>query len=381
MLGWLFGRRKREGWKAAPCLAGLDAADLRRLEPHVSERRLRAGEVLVAEGDPAAELFLVTEGEVDVVRAGDGGDVALGRLGAGDIAGEVALFDRGPRSATLRARTDALVHAIPFACLDGSKGGLSAEARLRVLSRVGVELAGRVRAGGEASELAHRTGAAMGDLLVSVLTLQCIYAITLTALPFLSGLLPSSTTYVSIPLQLVFGIAGIAFIVRTGLPLRMFGIGLRGLASSIALSVAVTVPFLGVVTAVKWIVLRAKGGVGPVIEHTDLAAVASDPRTQTLFAVYAVSCVVQELIVRSALQSSLHLFLVGKQARLRAIGVCALVFATNHLHMSALFAAVVLLPGILWGWMFARRRNLAGVILSHVVVGAYVFFVLGVNVG
>lgn len=347
----------------------------------MAPRQLHAGEVLVSEGDPAAELFLLTEGELEVFRAGKDGDVALGRLEAGDIAGEVALFDRGPRSATVRARTDAVVFAVPFACLDGSKGGLSADARLRVLSRVGVELAARVRAGGEASALAHRTGAAMGDLLVSVMTLQCIYAITLTAMPFLSGLLPSSTTYVSIPLQLVFGIAGMAFIMRTRLPLRLFGLGLRGLASSIALSVAVTVPFLGVVTAVKWIVLRAKGGAGPVIESPDLARVASDPRIQTLFAVYVVSCIVQELIVRSALQSSLHLFLAGKQARTRAIAVCALVFATNHLHMSALFAAVALLPGLLWGWMFARRRNVVGVILSHVVVGAYVFFVLGVNVG
>ncbi len=381
MLGWLFGRKRREGWKVAPCLAGLGGDDLRRLERHVTERRLSAGEVLVTEGDVASDLFLVTEGEVEAVRAGTDGDVVLGRLGAGDIVGEVALFDRGPRSATVRARTDAVVHALPFACLDGSKGGLSAEARLRVLSRVGAELAGRVRSGGDASEVAHRTSSAMGDLLVSVMTLQCIYAITLTALPFLSGVLPSSTTYVSIPLQLVFAIAGVAFILRTRLPLRMFGIGFRGLVSSIALSIAVTVPFLGVVTAVKWLVLRAKGGAGAVIENADLARVAADPRIQTLFAVYAASCIVQELIVRSALQSSLRLFLVGKQARLRAIGVCALVFATNHLHISALFAAVALLPGLVWGWMFDRRPNLGGVILSHVVVGAYVFFVLGVNVG
>lgn len=363
-------------------LADLRDDDLHRLERHVTTRTLSAGEVLVEEGDVASEVFLVGEGELDVLRAGAHGEtMTLGRLGPGDVAGEVALFDRGPRSATLRARTEAVVHAIPFACLDGSTGGLSADARLVLLSRVGSELASRVRAGGEASELAHRATTAMGDLLVSVLTLQCIYAITLTALPFLSGMLPSSTTYVSIPLQLVFGIAGIAFIVRTRLPLRMFGLGLRGLVSSILLAIAVTIPFLGVVTAIKWMILRAKGAAGPLVESPDLARVASDPRIQTLFTVYVASCVVQELIVRSALQSSLHLFLTGRQARTRAIAVCALVFATNHLHISALFAAVALVPGLVWGWMFERCRNVAGVILSHVVVGAYVFFVLGVNVG
>ena len=67
--------------------------------------------------------------------------------------------------------------------------------------------------------------------------------------------------------------------------------------------------------------------------------------------------------------------------RVRAIAVCALVFATNHLHMSALFAAVALLPGLAWGWLFDKKRNLAGVVLSHAVVGTWVFFFLGVNVG
>jgi CRP-like cAMP-binding protein len=381
VLGWLFGRRRRDGWRAAPCLAELGEKDLDRLERHVTEKRLEPGVVLVHEGDEATELFLLIEGEMDVERRGEGVAIALGRLEGGDVVGEVALFDRGPRSATARARTACTVYAVPFACLDGKRGGLSTEGRLSVLSRVGAELAAHVRAGGAASALAERRGAAMGELLVAVMTLQCIYAITLTALPYLDGLLPSSTTYVSIPLQLVFGAAGMAFILRTRLPLRTFGLGLRDLASSVLLGAIVTVPFLGVVAGLKWMVLAAKGSTLPLVEHPDLASVAGDPRVRTLFSVYAVSCLVQEIIVRSALQSSLHLFLTGKQARIRAIGVCALVFATNHLHMSPLFAAVALFPGILWGWMFARTRNIAGVTLSHIVIGAFVFFVLGIYTG
>ena len=119
----------------------------------------------------------------------------------------------------------------------------------------------------------------------------------------------------------------------------------------------------------------------PVVESTDFARLVDDPRIRTLLVVYVVSCVVQELIVRSALQASLHLFLTGKFARWRAVAVCALVFATNHLHMSALFAAAALAPGLVWGWMFDQKRNLAGVVISHAVVGIWVFFLLGVNVG
>jgi membrane protease YdiL (CAAX protease family) len=289
----------------------------------------------------------------------------------------VALFDRGPRSATARALTDCKVLAIPFAAIDG----LSDEGRAEVLRRAGEELAGRMRLGGDASALAARRARAMGQFVVAVMTLQCVYAIALTALPFLDGVLPASTSYVSVPLQLLFGIVAIAFIAQTRLPLRVFGIGFRDLLGSLALGVVVTLPFLLVVTVIKWIVLLAKGSKMPLVESTDVGRLVDDPRIRTLFVVYVVSCIVQELIVRSALQASLHLFLVGKYARWQAVAVCALVFATNHLHMSALFAAVALLPGLVWGWMFDRKRNLVGVVLSHAAVGTWVFFLLGVNVG
>lgn len=356
---------------------GLSERDRDRLAKHAREIRLTTGDILMTEGDPANELFVIEKGSLEITRAGDEADVKLGVIEGGEIAGEVALFDRGPRSATARALTDCRVTAIPFAAIEK----LSDEGRAEVLRRAGEELAGRMRLGGDASAMAARRARALGQFVVSVMTLQCVYAIALTALPFLDGVLPASTTYVSIPLQLLFGVVGVAFIAQTRLPLRVFGIGFRDLLGSLALAAVVTVPFLAIVTLVKWIVVLAKGSNMPVVESTDVARLVDDPRIRLLVVVYILSCVVQEIIVRSALQASLHLFLAGKYARWRAIAVCALVFATNHLHMSALFAAVALLPGLVWGWMFDKKRNLAGVVVSHAAVGIWVFFFLGVNVG
>jgi len=39
--------------------------------------------------------------------------------------------------------------------------------------------------------------------------------------------------------------------------------------------------------------------------------------------------------------------------------------------------ALAFIPGVFWGYLYARRPNLLGVSLSHTAVGAYVFFVLG----
>ena len=381
-VGWFSRRRSDPAWRRAPFLKTLSAAELDRIAPHVSERRLAPGEVFLREGEASRELYVVGEGTVEVARAGAGGaSVVLGNVTTGGLLGEVSLFDRGARSGTARAVTASVVHAIPFDCLDGRRGGLAEGARLRVLAGVGEAMAARVRSGGEASAEAARRGEAMAQFLVSVMTLQCIYAITLTALPHLADWVPLSTSYVSIPLQLISPWAD-----RVHLPHRAAPRVVRArLARPVRIARAGdggdgAVP--GVLTGVKWAVLLVKGKAAlPVIENPDVAAVAAQPHVQKLLLIYGVSCLVQEIIVRSALQSSLHIFLTSRHARLRAVFVCALVFATNHLHMSGLFAAAAMLPGLVWGWMFAVKRNVAGVTLSHFVVGAYVFFVLGVNVG
>jgi CRP/FNR family transcriptional regulator len=54
-------------------------------------------------------MYVIQAGEVEVVREGDGAEIALAVLGAGDVFGEMALFDREARSATVRAKGEARV--------------------------------------------------------------------------------------------------------------------------------------------------------------------------------------------------------------------------------------------------------------------------------
>jgi CRP-like cAMP-binding protein len=47
------------------------------------------------------------DGELDVIRSGPSGEELLATMRQGAFVGQIALVDRGPRSATVRARTDA----------------------------------------------------------------------------------------------------------------------------------------------------------------------------------------------------------------------------------------------------------------------------------
>lgn len=74
------------------------------LAPRLRERRLRKGEVLFREGDPGQEMFLIRSGSIIISKPITGRvEQVLARLGAGEFFGEMSLFDRAPRSATVQA--------------------------------------------------------------------------------------------------------------------------------------------------------------------------------------------------------------------------------------------------------------------------------------
>jgi membrane protease YdiL (CAAX protease family) len=256
----------------------------------------------------------------------------------------------------------------------------SVEKSPELVEQLGVLLATRLRRSSEDEAEAADQRVVMGELLVKVIVLLCSYALLLSALPALD-LDITNTTTISLPIIAVFGIGSWRFLRKTGRPLSEFGLGVKNFFPALIESAVLTLPFCSLLAGLKWIALRIHQPWNdlPLFEHTDWKHRLAEPYVVKLLVVYFASSAVQEMIVRSALQSSLEGFLVGPRRREVTLFVCALMFAINHLHMSFVFASLAFVPGIFWGWLFWRRRNLIGPVLSHFVVGAFVFFVLGVS--
>jgi CRP/FNR family cyclic AMP-dependent transcriptional regulator len=73
------------------------------------EARRPAGTILTREGQAGGLLFVIIEGEAEVVSDSR----TLGRLGPGDVVGELSLIDGQVRSASVQAVTD--VHLLEIA--------------------------------------------------------------------------------------------------------------------------------------------------------------------------------------------------------------------------------------------------------------------------
>ena len=66
-------------------------------------------QVVVHEGDVGDCMYVIQAGEVEVVQRAEGGEQQLALLLAGDFFGEMAIFEREVRSATVRAVGEARI--------------------------------------------------------------------------------------------------------------------------------------------------------------------------------------------------------------------------------------------------------------------------------
>jgi len=91
-----------------PLFASLSKGQLGQVATIADELDLRAGKVLIREGERGREFFVLLEGEVDVRRKGR--KVATGHKG--EFIGEIALVSNVPRVATVTAITPVRVLVI-----------------------------------------------------------------------------------------------------------------------------------------------------------------------------------------------------------------------------------------------------------------------------
>jgi CRP/FNR family transcriptional regulator, cyclic AMP receptor protein len=85
-----------------PLFSACSKRDLRRIAGLVDEIDVPDRVVLMRQGEPGRECFVIATGQARATVRGSGS----ASLGPGDVVGEMSLLDNRPRSATVTARTD-----------------------------------------------------------------------------------------------------------------------------------------------------------------------------------------------------------------------------------------------------------------------------------
>lgn len=127
-----------------PLLLDFTAPQIERLRGLLEPVAWPAGHVIFRHGDPGSSLYLVTKGRASVHILHDDGDIRLVTFAAGAVLGELALLDRGPRSATITVDEDLAGFGLSetaFTVLCREQPDIA----IKLLSALGRELSVRIR--------------------------------------------------------------------------------------------------------------------------------------------------------------------------------------------------------------------------------------------
>jgi CRP/FNR family cyclic AMP-dependent transcriptional regulator len=96
-----------------PLFSRVAQSDLEQIASHLIERRYPRNTTIVEEGLPGDYMYILREGRVKVTKLSeDGREKILDFLEAGSFVGDMALLERGPRSASVKTLTPVKVLAL-----------------------------------------------------------------------------------------------------------------------------------------------------------------------------------------------------------------------------------------------------------------------------
>jgi len=366
---------------ANPFFGALPSDDLRIIAPLLREIAVPQGEFLVREGERALEVYIIDDGEVQVLKreSADGGLQEISRLGPGESVGELALIDEAPRSASVRALRHTRLYALAVA--DVAEVGAGAVLRARLTQAV----TRRLRDTNEVTAQALALQLAMGRFLTFIIFLLSLYAYVLSGLSRVAAI-AASTTPITLGLSVLLISVSFVMMRRLGYPFAFYGLTTRGWRRALTEGVLFTLPLCGVVVALKWFLLRVAWGVTDVPIFDPWAALnlgaapgAGAGTLLVMAAIYVSHAPLQEFLVRGTLQSPLQQFLGGAGGHWSPIVASNLIFSAFHLYISFGFALVTFLPGLFWGWLYSRHGTLIGVSVSHIILGLWTVFVVGIE--
>lgn len=371
---------------------GLEEEDLAVFLQLGTEMDFNEGDFIFKEHDPADCLYIILLGEAEVIKNttnhfGDEHLHVMAILKEEDVFGDMALIESKPRSAAIRAKTPLKVlhfyteeirkHTTINLALTKNLATILSK-RLRYTNDVTVKKM-------EESLEEAKARNVLGVFMVAIFWLISLYTLSLTSLIKFKTQFSSSTP-LSVGLIAIFALVIVMTMRKTGIPLARFGITMDNWRAKSLEALLYTLPFMILFLLIKVDLVYFSDNPHHLTVFSALGEYTFDGKFDSLlyflnmFA-YSVFSPIQELVTRCALQTTFFLFLPGTEMvrKWNSIILSNLIFSAVHSHMNLTFAIAAFVPGLFWGWLFHKQRSLFAVSVSHIALGVWVLFIIGVE--
>lgn len=366
-------------------LANLEPSAVAALRAALPTRIWSPGDALLTTGEVNDRIHLIEDGEVEVWRGEIGQPDALliTTLKAGDTIGEMSAFDNRTATATVIAKTAVTTRTFTPEDLPATDG-----IRSSVMANLARHLVGRLIHTNDHLVVKHEAERAIQQQLLAalmmvgrILVTVSLYVFLLPIAAQLRDVLPSDSL---ISFGFIIFLTGMtwAFQRASRLPRAVYGFEFSNWPHQVWRGLQWSLPVMAAVVVVKWGWLQLHPGSGQLFEpERAMSASPEMPWSQwfLFLLIYATLSFAQEY-VRAVTQGGLAFFYraAGQPDRWKALLIANIVFAILHVHLSPVFAVLAFSGGLIWGWVFQREQSYLAAAVSHLAIGTWVVFIVGV---
>jgi len=367
-------------WQENGLLDNFTQRQLNEITPYIKNHEYKENQLIIEEGEEGDRLYMIERGTVEIYKD----DITLTHLITGQHFGVMALLDKSTRSANVKTVTPTQLKSIDLKALKALSDNAEDSIFFKILQNHLHNQQDILRTMNVAN--IHETKQKLAEAKKN-LSFSSFFLFTLGLLifyMFIMGIFLEwkesihTAFYLScaVPLMLtILGIAAYRYTQNSGYPPAFFGISTAKWKADIKESFIWTVPFLVLVTLVKWFQVQyVEAYQGESIIDLDRIFQHDLKWVLLFFGLYVLFCPIQEFITRGVYQTGLKNLFTGKQATFRAILLSNLLFSSFHLLFNLYFAFITLIPGIFWGYLYDRQKTLVGVSFSHILIGLYTSF-------
>lgn len=374
--------------------------------PLISAAFYDAGDTIIEEGETAKGLYIIKKGSVEVIKHGkDATLMRLTTLHANECFGEMTMIDHSPRSATIRAVVPTEVVYLSLDDLDEFRA-TGAAAYTIILTNLATELNERLRATSDVTVTAiqgQKNQTKTSEALTLELSKEKISNKLATCFAYATGLLAVysllviltvnlTTTYSMVigftfPMTIIFCYL-LIYITKKNLGHgSSIGLSTKNISQSLTESLLITIPIILFVTLAKWLLILlvpsfSQMSTFNILTTNEIALYGFNSLAVfliTLLITYGLLAFFQELFARGVMLTSLEKIVQSRYAKTIAVFLSSVIFLIIYTHGSIYTISVMLIPNIIWSFLYLRHRTLIGVTISHAIVGIWAFYLLGID--
>lgn len=346
-----------------PFFKGLNAEQLDYLLDHVVIRHYKPDEIILRESDTSRDLYLILEGEVDILKLDEEKirEYKICSLTREALFGELSFIDGRPRSSTAKSKTDTVLLVLNYQAFHEPEPHME-EIMLILTSNISKINAGRLRSVTEdyvrslRREIEHfKMRMQFGQFFIYLLICMGVGLIVseyLTAYQAKIGTSPFDWAFlivVAIPIAILAKVIHFTW--------KDAGVTLIGWKKAVGEGL-----LIGIVLAIPFL------SIAKFVLRPELLAPIQKQVTPLFAMSYFFHAYVQELISRGVIQSALQRF-YDDTSGVKSVVIVSIIFGAFHLHISVAAAATALLGSLLFGFIYLRHRNVLGVAIVHFILG------------